>query len=253
MSYRHQWYPGSMLVAEQGELALPVGKLVCVGRNYAAHARELGNEIPALPIIFLKPSTAAVALEPALTLPMGRGECHYETEITLLIGQRLSAYGDMTGANSAGGQAASQRVALDNSGEVTAEQAHAAIVGIGLGLDLTLRDLQNTLKASGQPWELAKAFDAAAPLSEFLPVSACADLTALEFSLTVNGERRQTGDSADMITAMIALLQFITRYITLLPGDVVMTGTPAGVAALHSGDALTLQLANLATWKTQVV
>ncbi|MEO6699570.1 MAG: fumarylacetoacetate hydrolase family protein [Paraperlucidibaca sp.] len=234
MSYRHQWHSGSVPATEQAELDLPVGKLVCVGRNYAAHARELGNEIPDAPIIFLKPSTSAVALAPTISVPAGRGECHFETEITLLIGQRLSA-------------------ALDGSGEVSVEQARAAISGIGLGLDLTLRDVQNALKAKGQPWELAKAFDGAAPLSAFLPVSICADLTAVEFSLTVNGVRRQTGDSADMLTAMIALLQFITRYITLLPGDVVMTGTPAGVAALHSGDALTLQLANLATWETQVL
>lgn len=230
MSY--QWQAG-------GAVDMPVGKLVCVGRNYAAHARELGNDVPDAPIIFLKPSTSAVALMPEFALPVGRGECHYETEITLLMGQRLSATRDADGH-------------VAGASPVSAAQARAAIAGIGLGLDLTLRDLQNQLKAKGQPWELAKAFDGAAPLSPFLPLAADVDLAAIEFSLDINGERRQSGNSADMITDMIALLQFITRHITLLPGDVVMTGTPAGVAALASGDQLSLQLADLASWQTTV-
>jgi 2-keto-4-pentenoate hydratase/2-oxohepta-3-ene-1,7-dioic acid hydratase in catechol pathway len=236
MGYQHQWHGGAAT-------NMPVGKLVCVGRNYAAHARELGNEVPDAPIIFLKPSTSAVALAPAFSIPKGQGECHYETEITLLIGQRLSAVSMSDGAT--------QGTYADYA--ISAEQARTAIAGIGLGLDLTLREKQNELKAKGQPWELAKAFDGSAPLSCFLPVAEFPDLAAVEFSLSINGERRQNGHSADMITDMIALLQFITRYITLLPGDVVMTGTPAGVAALHSGDALTLQLADVATWQTRVL
>lgn len=236
MDYQHQWYGGAAT-------NLPVGKLVCVGRNYAAHARELGNEVPDAPIIFLKPSTSAVALESGFPIPVGQGECHFETEITLLIGQRLIVPAQSSSITK-------ETTALQ---EVSAEQARAAIAGVGLGLDLTLREKQNELKAKGQPWELAKAFDGSAPLSSFVPVTDFSDLAAVEFSLSINGERRQSGDSADMITDMIALLQFITRYITLLPGDVVMTGTPAGVAALHSGDTLTLQLADLATWKTRVL
>ena len=236
MGYQHQWHGGAAT-------NMPVGKLVCVGRNYAAHARELGNEVPDAPIIFLKPSTSAVALAPVFSIPIGQGECHYETEITLLIGQRLSAVSMSDGA--------AQGAHADYA--ISAEQARTAIAGIGLGLDLTLREKQNELKAKGQPWELAKAFDGSAPLSRFLPVAEFPDLAAVEFSLSINGERRQNGHSADMITDMIALLQFITRYITLLPGDVVMTGTPAGVAALHSGDALTLQLTDVATWQTRVL
>lgn len=235
MDYQHQWHGGAAT-------NMPVGKLVCVGRNYAAHARELGNEVPDAPIIFLKPSTSAVALAPDFALPVGQGACHYETEITLLIGQRLSA----TAPTQASAETASATV------PVSAEQARAAIAGMGLGLDLTLRDKQHALKASGQPWELAKAFDGAAPLSGFVPIAQCPDVADVHFSLHINGECRQRGHSADMITPIVALLQFISRYITLLPGDVVMTGTPAGVAALHPGDALTLQLADLATWQTRV-
>ncbi len=244
MDYQHQWHGGAAT-------NLPVGKLVCVGRNYAAHARELGNEVPDAPIIFLKPSTSAVTLEPEFSIPVGQGECHFETEITLLIGQRLAVPAQKGKAVSAQSNSATNEASALQ--EVSAEQARAAIAGIGLGLDLTLREKQNELKAKGQPWELAKAFDGSAPLSSFLPVTNFPDLAAVKFSLSINGERRQSGDSADMITDMIALLQFITRYITLLPGDVVMTGTPAGVAALHSGDALTLQLADVATWQTRVL
>ena len=248
MDYQHQWHGGA---TEHTATNLPVGKLVCVGRNYAAHALELGNEVPDAPIIFLKPSTSAVALEAAFSIPTGQGECHYETEITLLIGQRLSAYS--LSPAMASGHSSSTPKATVASHDVSVEQACAAIAGVGLGLDLTLREKQNELKAKGQPWELAKAFDGSAPLSTFLPVVKFPDLAAVQFNLSINGERRQSGDSADMITAMIPLLQFITRYITLLPGDVVMTGTPAGVAALRAGDALTLELADLATWQTRVL
>ncbi len=240
MDYQHQWHDGTAT-------NLPVGKLVCVGRNYAAHARELGNEVPDAPIIFLKPSTSAVPLVPKFSIPVGQGECHFETEVTLLIGQRLSL------PVQEGSAASTISLKAFSPQEVSVEQARSAIAGVGLGLDLTLREKQNELKAKGQPWELAKAFDGSAPLSGFLPVTKFPDLAAVEFSLSINGECRQRGDSADMITDMIALLQFITRYITLLPGDVVMTGTPAGVAALHSGEALTLQLAELATWQTRVL
>lgn len=245
MDYQHHWQGEH---ATRAVVALPVGKLVCVGRNYAAHARELGNDVPTAPIIFLKPGTSAVALEPDFVLPVGQGECHYETEITLLIGQRLSAVLNST-ATTIGTASPECGTEAD---PVSAKQARAAIAGVGLGLDLTLRDRQNELKAKGQPWELAKAFDGAAPLSAFLPIAQFSDLTAVAFSLSINDERRQSGHSADMITPMVALLQFISRYITLLPGDVVMTGTPAGVAALHSGDMLTLQLADMATWQTRV-
>lgn len=219
MSYQHQWTDGSAI-------ALPVGKVVCVGRNYAAHARELGNAVPETPMLFLKPVTALVPLGPDFAIPTGRGECHHETEITVLIGQPLS-------------------------GVVSAAEAKAAITGIGIGLDLTLRDVQNVLKQKGHPWEVAKAFDGAAPMGPFLPPTGFADLTAITVGLTVNGEQRQSGSSADMITGIVPLLQFIATIFTLQPGDIVMTGTPEGVAALHSGDRLMPTLSGH-FWQTRV-
>ncbi len=207
--YSHRFLDGS-------PCALPVGKVVCVGRNYAAHARELGNAVPEAPILFLKPATAIVPLAPAFAIPQDRGECHHETEITILIGKPLQAADEAT--------------------------CRAAIAGVGLGLDLTLRDVQNVLKKNGHPWEVAKAFDGAAPLSPFLAPGAFGDLVDVPFSLAVNGALRQQGHTADMITPVLPLLAFISRIFTLLPGDVVMTGTPEGVAALQPGDVLELAL-----------
>lgn len=211
--YTHTYQDGS-------PCNLPTRKIVCVGRNYAAHARELGNAVPETPILFMKPSTAVLPLAGGFTIPADRGECHHETEITVLIGKTLK-----------------------NASE---DECRAAIAGLGLGLDLTLRDLQNELKKKGQPWEVAKAFDGAAPLSAFLRPDGLA-LDDLRFTLTVNGEVRQRGHSADMITPVLPLLAFISGIFTLEPGDVVMTGTPEGVAPLRGGDALLLEMAGLAT------
>ena len=122
--YRHKWIDGS-------EIELPVGKAVCVGRNYAEHARELGNEVPAEPLLFIKPATALCDLNKPLLVPQDRGAVHHEIEIVVLIGAPLA--------------------------NASADEAHAAIVGYGVGLDLTLRDLQDALKEKSQPWEKAKA------------------------------------------------------------------------------------------------
>ena len=219
MTYQHQWQDGTAV-------NWPVGKVVCVGRNYAAHARELGNAVPEAPILFLKPATALVPLGPDFAIPSGRGSCHHETEISLLIGSTLT-------------------------GQVCEAEARAAIAGMTLGLDLTLRDVQSQLKQQGHPWEVAKAFDGAAPIAAFARLPATTDFTSLYFTLTVNGEVRQQGHSADMITGIIPLLQFIATIFTLQPGDVVMTGTPEGVAALSSGDELVLVLGDQ-RWTTRV-
>lgn len=218
MQYAHRYQDGQ-------SCNLPVGKVVCVGRNYAAHARELGNAVPEAPILFLKPTTAVVSLELPIALPKGRGDCHHETEVTILIGKPLK-----------------------NASEA---ECLAAIAGVGLGLDLTLRDVQNTLKKNGHPWEVAKAFDGAAPLSTFLSLEKVGDLREIRFSLQVNGVERQAGHAADMITPILPLMAFISQIFTLEPGDVVMTGTPEGVAALRSGDRLSLTMAG-ETWEGRV-
>lgn len=210
MSYQHSFSDASLA-------NLPMGKVVCVGRNYAEHARELNNPVPSEPLLFLKPATAVVGLDEPLRLPQGLGAVHYETEIALLIGQTLS-------------------------GEVSEQQAVEAIAGIGLALDLTLRELQDQLKAKAHPWERAKAFDGACPLSPFVRTEQVPDLGNIALQLQINGQLRQQGSSAEMITPIVALLRHIATVFTLQPGDVVITGTPAGVGVLNPGDQLLLSI-----------
>ena len=220
MTYQHQYSDGT-------PIDLPLGKVVCVGRNYAEHARELNNPVPSEALLFIKPATSVVPLAEGFRLPTGRGAVHYETEIALLIGAPLS-------------------------GTISPADAAGAIAGIGLALDLTLRELQDQLKAKGHPWERAKAFDAACPLSHFVRLEQAPALNAMPLQLTINGELRQQGTSADMITPIIALLQHIAGVFTLLPGDVVITGTPAGVGVLNPGDELELSIPGVLQQVTRV-
>ncbi|CAH0992876.1 putative protein YcgM [Sinobacterium norvegicum] len=205
---------------------LPVGKVVCVGRNYLDHIRELNNDIPEAPLLFIKPETAVVAVDQPIVIPADRGEVHHELEIALLIGQRLT--------------------------RADSEQAMAAVTAVGLGLDLTLRDVQSALKKKGQPWEIAKAFDGACPLTSFVPVAEFADLQKLQFSLHKNGRLQQDGLAAMMMHKIADLLAVMSQSFTLMPGDVVLTGTPAGVSALTSGDQLQLSLEERYQWSVSV-
>ena len=187
-------------------------KIFCVGRNYKAHAHELGNELPKEPVIFMKGANAISPLSPHFTLPKNRGLLHHELEISLLIGKPLK-----------------------NASE---EECRQAIIGIGLGLDLTLRELQNHLKSKQLPWERAKSFDDSAPLSNFIPISQNTDLQNLYFSLKVNGEFRQQGWTGDMIFPCTKLLSFISKEFTVDTGDIILTGTPEGVSELKANDTL---------------
>lgn len=194
----------------------PLGKIVCVGRNYAEHAKELNNPIPSEPILFIKPETAAVPLSDDLSVPID--DCHYETELSILIGETLS--------------------------HASEEQAQSAIAGIGLALDLTKRALQSKLKEKSHPWEIAKSFDGACPLSDFVRPDALPEIDQLNFSMNMNGELRQKGTVQDMLTPIIPLLVYMSRHFTLRPGDVVLTGTPKGVGQLQTGDKMEFTLAD---------
>lgn len=187
-----------------------LGKIVCVGRNYAAHAAELNNPIPSEPILFMKPASAACDFAQPLRIPTQRGSVHHETELAVLIGAPLC--------------------------NASAEQARAGIAGIGLALDLTLRDVQDQLKKNGHPWERAKAFDGAFPVSDF--IAAPPDLQQLLLQLYRNGTLQQDGNTAQMLFSVIDLIAEISRTFSLQPGDIVSTGTPAGVGPLQSGDKL---------------
>lgn len=206
--YQHHWKDGT-------PIHLPLGKIVCIGRNYAEHARELNNPIPDQPLLFIKPATSAVHITRTIDPPKGLGAVHFETELAVLIGRPLT-----------------------NASEAEAAEA---ILGYGLALDLTLRDVQSQLKEKGHPWERAKAFDGACPLSPFVDANHF-DHDHLSFTLDINGKRQQSGDTRDMLTPILPLIAHISSHFTLLPGDVVLTGTPAGVGPLASGQILSLEL-----------
>ena len=209
MQYKHQFIDGT-------DANLPVGKVICVGRNYADHAAELNNPVPTTPMLFLKPATAIVPMAEPFEVPMDYGSVHFETEMAVLIGQTLK--------------------------NANKHEIEDAIVGVGLGLDLTLRDLQSKLKERGHPWEKAKAFDGSCPLSLFLEPDAVGDLQDQQIKLTVNGQLRQNGNTSHMLNQVFPLIAYMSHYFTLQPGDVVLTGTPAGVGSIVPGDQLVVEL-----------
>lgn len=202
-----------------------LGKIVCVGRNYLAHIHELGNAVPEEPVLFMKPETAAVAFAQPFSVPSG--DVQFETELAVLIGHRLT--------------------------RATPAQCRAAIVGIGLALDLTRRDIQSSLKQNGLPWEVAKAFDGSCPLTPFMPLQDSEDLGSLSFKMWLNGSLTQHGQASLMRHSIEYLLSYISTHFTLKPGDVVLTGTPAGVGPLHSGDLIRLLLDERYEFSSRVV
>ena len=221
MSYQHQYTDGT-------PIHFPLGKVVCVGRNYAEHAKELNNPVPSEPLLFIKPGSCAVAMKDGFRIPLDRGAVHYEAEIAVLIGKPLSR-------------------------KPNREEALDAISGFAPALDLTLRDLQAQLKEKGYPWELAKSFDGACVLAPFVAAGAVADLTDVGIRLSINGELRQDGNSRDMLNPILPLIQHIAGHFSLQPGDVVLTGTPAGVGPLAVGDQLVLELAEILRVETWVL
>lgn len=213
-------------------LQLQLGKLVCVGRNYAAHAEELGNSVPSKPLLFMKPVHAVQPLQQdRIYIPTEFGACHHELELAVLISAPMR--------------------------NVSAADALDFVAGYGLALDLTLRDVQNQLKAQGAPWERAKAFDGSAPLGPFVAAAVFGDLQKASFQLHKNDQLQQVGNVSDMIFPVAELLAEISAVFTLEPGDVVLTGTPAGVGPLQPGDRLKMHLTSgnqqQWDWHTNVV
>jgi 2-keto-4-pentenoate hydratase/2-oxohepta-3-ene-1,7-dioic acid hydratase in catechol pathway len=186
-------------------------KIFCIGRNYADHARELKNDLPTEPLVFMKPPTALLRENKPFFIPEFTKNCHYEGEIVLRIAK--------------------------NGRHIEPKFAHKYIDAIAFGIDWTARDVQDRLKAKGQPWELAKAFDHSATLSEFMP-SADLDLKNLKFQLKKNGEIVQDGNTKDVIFDFETIICYISKFFTLVKGDYIFTGTPAGVGPANPGDVL---------------
>jgi len=201
-------------------------RIFCVGMNYAAHIRELKNEMPVAPVIFMKPSTSLVAPGARIAVPTHGHDFHYETEVVVLIGREGRPQ--------------------------TESEARAAVAGLTLGLDLTLRDVQMALRKKGQPWEACKAFDGSAPLGQMAACPPDLDLGSLAFTGRVNGAVRQQGNTADMVFSIPALICHLARMWTLRPGDLIFTGTPEGVGALHAGDTVTVEAPWCGTFEWRV-
>lgn len=204
----------------------PIGKIVCLARNYAEHAKELGNETPASPVLFMKPASSVIADGGTVHIPTYSQECHYEIELAVLIGKEAR--------------------------NVAPEQAMEHVAGYAVAIDMTLRDIQNRLKAKGLPWDIAKGFDSSCPLSDFVPAAAVHDPHKLALKLSVNGGTRQDGTSADMIHRVPQIVSYISGIFTLEPGDVILTGTPSGVGQVGAGDVMEAEISGVGRLKILV-
>ena len=187
-------------------------KIFCVGRNYAAHVEELKNEKPAEPVIFMKPDTALVRNNDPVYYPEFTKDLHFETEVVLRI--------------------------CKEGKYIQPQFADSYYDAIGLGIDFTARDLQSKLKEKGLPWEIAKAFNASAPVSGFIPKTELGDLSSLSFGLKVNEVERQNGNTSLMLFTFTDILVYVSQFFTLKTGDLVFTGTPEGVGPVKIGDRL---------------
>jgi fumarylpyruvate hydrolase len=199
------------------EQSYPVRRIYCVGRNYAEHAQEMGFTGREPPFFFAKPADSIVYAAPGETAtipyPSQTANLHYEIELVVAIGKQ--------GVN------------------IAAEDAAQYIFGYAVGIDMTRRDLQLDLRKAGRPWELGKAYDQSAPIGPILPAAQAADMTATRIWIDVNGEMRQDSDTSKLIWNVNETIAHLSRYFELFPGDLIYSGTPAGVGAVVAGDVMT--------------
>lgn len=206
----------------------PVNRIYCVGRNYADHAREMGHDPDREPpFFFMKPATAIVTEGRAMAYPSLSKDVHHEIEMVVALGKG--------GAN------------------IPADQALNHVWGYGVGLDMTRRDLQGEAKKMGRPWDTGKAFDQSAPCSALVPASQCGHLSKGRIYLNVNGQIKQDGDLAMMIWNVPDTIAYLSTLFTLMPGDLIFSGTPAGVAAVQRGDVLEGHVDGLPNLHTTIV
>lgn len=204
-----------------------VGKILCIGRNYVDHIKELGNEAPTAPVVFMKPATAIIANGESVVIPAYSSDCHYEAELAVLIGK--------------------------DGKDVTEVDALSHVAGYGVAIDMTLRDVQDNLKKKGLPWEIAKGFDTSCPLSDFVPADKVADPQNLTICLALNGEQRQNGSTGLMINSVAKIISYLSGIFTLEEGDVILTGTPAGVGRVQAGDRMEASIAGVGSVCVTVV
>ncbi len=210
------------------EQRFPIRRVFCIGRNYAEHAREMGASVDqAAPMFFCKPADAVISDGADVPYPSATSNFHHEVEMVVALG--------------AGGR------------ELDAEQARSLVWGYGVGLDLTRRDLQAQAKAKGHPWDVAKAFDHSAPISALRPVATAAIGADTVLRLSVNGELRQQATLSEMVHGVPQIIVALSRLFELKAGDLVFTGTPAGVAALQRGDRIHAELVGVAELVSRII
>ena len=204
----------------------PVGKIVCLGRNYSEHIKELGNAVPNKPVIFIKPATSIIPDGGTVVIPDYSDDCHHEVELALLIGKS--------------GKNISEDAALEH------------VAGYGVAIDLTLRDVQSAQKEKGLPWEIAKGFDTSCPLSDFVPADQVDDPHNLQLTLEVNDETRQDGNTSFMMRQIPQIIAEMSSIFTFEEGDIILTGTPAGVSRVQSGDVMVAEIEQVGRLKVSV-
>jgi acylpyruvate hydrolase len=187
-------------------------KIICIGQNYKKHIEELGSQYPDSPVFFLKPDSSILVNNKDFYLPDFSNDLQYELEVIIRI-NRLGKY-------------------------IQKKFAHRYYSSVGLGIDLTARDLQKKCKEKGLPWEIAKAFDGSAVISDFIPLEEAGNINSLDFRLLRNENIVQTGNTSDMIFDVDTIIEYVSRFFTLKIGDIIYTGTPAGVGKLEIGDRL---------------
>ena len=187
-------------------------KIICIGRNYASHAKELNNPIPEEPVIFMKPDSSLIRNNQPFFIPDFSTDVHHEVELVVKI-NKLGKH-------------------------IEKKFAHKYYHEIGIGIDFTARDLQSKMKEKGLPWEKAKGFDGSAPLGKFVPKSTFSDIENINFHLDINGKRVQTGNTSNMLFSIDTIVEHVSKYFTLKIGDLIYTGTPEGVGPVRAGDRL---------------
>ena len=206
---------------------IPVGKIVCVGRNYAEHIKEMGSAAPKLPMYFMKPASTLIHSGENIIHPSYSNNLHHEVELVLLIGETIKDADDAA--------------------------AEKAIIGYGVGLDMTLRDLQQQCKENGTPWEIAKSFDTCAVLSEFVLKNNYNLLGDEKITLSVNDKVRQNSSLEHMIFSAVEIVKYISSRITLHKGDLIYTGTPEGVGKVERGDIIKASIEGIGSLESKVV
>ena len=219
--------PAQVSVPVAGGGLFPVRRIYCVGRNYAEHAREMGNDPKDPPFFFAKPADALVIGGAGVPYPPRTRDLHHEIELVVAIGR-------------------------DGFG-IEVEDALAHVYGYAAGIDLTRRDLQAEAKKAGRPWEMAKAFDHSAPIGEIVPAEKIGHPETGAIMLAVNGAERQRGDLADQIWKVAEAISYLSQFVALKAGDLVFTGTPAGVGAVVAGDVIEGRIEGIGTVRTQIV